>query len=194
MGLHDHRHVRMPEPEDAFLLQQIAAGERHALEPLYDRHATLLYTVIIRIVGEPAEAQDLLHDLFVTLPKRAAAFRPDGGRAVGWLLTAARNLALDRVRSDNRRRELLKQAALEPETPFGQNEVETGGAYSDETATLRDCVQQLSEVQKRALELAYFEGMTHDEISTLLAEPLGTIKARIRRGLMAVKSCVEGRQ
>ena len=182
----------MPELEDSHLLQQLAAGRQNALAPLYDRHSTLLYTVIIRIVGEPGDAQDLLHDLFASLPKRAGSFRPETGRAVGWLLTAARNLALDRVRTDKRRRELLKVAALEPEKPFGHNEADTTRTYSDEVAILRDCVGNLSDVQKRALELAYFEGMTHDEISTLLAEPLGTITARIRRGLLAVKSCVEG--
>ena len=186
--------LNMPEPEDAFLLQQLAAGQHHALAPLYDRHSTLLYTVIIRIVGDPSAAQDLLHDLFASLPKRAGNFRPESGRAVGWLLTAARNLALDRVRGDKRRHELLKVAAMEPEKPFGHNEVEPISAYPDEVAILRECVGNLPAVQKRMLELAYFEGMTHYEISTLVAEPLGTIKARIRRGLLAVKTCVEGQR
>ncbi len=184
----------MPEPEDAHLLQQLAAGHNDALAALYDRHSTLLYTVIVRIAGEPAEAQDLLHDLFASLPRRAANYRPDSGRAIGWLLTAARNLALDRVRTDKRRRELLHEASLEPEKPFGHNTVDRTLPYADEIAILRGCVGNLNEGQRRALELAYFDGLTHDEISTLLSEPLGTIKARIRRGLLAVKSCVEEKQ
>ncbi len=184
----------MPEVEDAHLLQQLAAGDNRALATLYDRHSTLLYTVIIRIVEEPAEAQDLLHDLFVSLSRRAGNFRPGAGSPVGWLLTAARNLALDRVRTDKRRRELLHQAAIEPEKPFGNNVADPSELGSDEAAILRKCVESLSVPQRKALELAYFEGLTHVEISEKVAEPLGTIKARIRRGLMAVKTCVEGQQ
>jgi RNA polymerase sigma-70 factor, ECF subfamily len=184
----------MADPEDAHLLQQLAAGDHNALAILYDRHSTLLYTVIIRIVDEPAEAQDLLHDLYVSLARRAGSYRAGAGSPVGWLLTAARNLALDRVRMDKRRRELLHEAAQEPEKPFGNNAASAAGVGSDEAAILRNCVEALSGPQRKALEMAYFEGLTHGEISTQLAEPLGTIKARIRRGLMAVKTCVEGQQ
>lgn len=184
----------MADPEDAHLLQQLAAGDNTALAALYDRHSTLLYTVIIRIVEEPAEAQDLLHDLYVSLARRAENYRAGAGSPVGWLLTAARNLALDRVRIDKRRRELLHQASQEPEKPFGNNEACAVTVGSDEAAILRGCVETLSGPQRKALEMAYFDGLTHGEISARLSEPLGTIKARIRRGLLAVKTCVEGQQ
>lgn len=184
----------MADPEDAHLLQQLAAGDHTALAALYDRHSTLLYTVIIRIVEEPAEAQDLLHDLYVSLARRAENYRSGAGSPVGWLLTAARNLALDRVRIDKRRRELLHQASQEPEKPFGNNEACAVTVGSDEAAILRGCVETLSGPQRKALEMAYFDGLTHGEISARLSEPLGTIKARIRRGLLAVKTCVEGQQ
>jgi RNA polymerase sigma-70 factor (ECF subfamily) len=184
----------MLDLEDAHLLQRLAAGDNSALATLYDRHSTLLYTVIIRIVNEPSEAQDLLHDLYVSLARRAESYRSGAGSPVGWLLTAARNLALDRVRRDQRRRELLHLASIEPEKPFGNNVTEVSAMSSDEVTILRRCVEDLSGPQRKALELAYFEGLTHVEISTLLSEPLGTIKARIRRGLMTVKTCVEGQQ
>lgn len=176
--------------DDADLLARLAEGEREVLAELYDRHSGLLYTMALRIVGEPADAQDLLQDVFAGLERRAAQFRREEGRAVGWLLTVTRRLALDRVRQAKRRRELLWEKAGDVPGTHGAGAA-APNFYGDEVMRLRECVGQLDDQQRTALEMAYFGGLTHEEISRSLEAPLGTIKARIRRGLLRLKTCVE---
>lgn len=170
------------------MLGLVARQDRAALGMLYDRHASLLYSTILRVVGEPAEAQDILHDAFLQIQRKAAAYDPNGGRAIGWLLTVARNLAIDRVRMARRRREVLAE-----ETTPGQGAVSGDAAVErhDEAQHLAQAVATLPAAQREALELAYFEGYTQEEISERLQEPLGTIKARIRRGLLKLRSAID---
>jgi RNA polymerase sigma-70 factor (ECF subfamily) len=180
--------VDFTEPSDADLLGRVARQDRDALGILYDRHAAVLYATILRVVGQPAEAQDVLHDAFLQIQRKAAAYDQAGGRALGWLLTMARNLAIDRVRNARRRRELLD----------GQRDAadvgNSGGALAerqDEARHLVAAVGALPAAQREALELAYFGGYTQEEISEKLEAPLGTIKARIRRGLLKLRTALD---
>ncbi|MFN0130364.1 MAG: sigma-70 family RNA polymerase sigma factor [Verrucomicrobiales bacterium] len=180
--------VELKECSDADLLRLVAERDSAAMGALYDRHSRMLYATILRIAGEPAEAQDILHDAFVQIGRKAGGYDPAGGRPVGWLVTLARNLALDRVRVAKRRRELL-ETALEPDP-----RVVSGDAVvdqKDEAHYWANAVANLPSPQREALELAFFAGYTQEEISERLQQPLGTIKARIRRGLLKLRDSIE---
>jgi RNA polymerase sigma-70 factor (ECF subfamily) len=180
--------VDFTEPSDADLLVRVARQDRDAFGVLYDRHAGLLYATILRVVGEPAEAQDVLHDAFLQIQRKAAAYDQAGGRAVGWLLTVARNLAIDRVRNARRRQTLLD--GQRQDAAFGSTEAGLV-ERQDEARHLVAAVGALPAAQREALELAYFGGYTQEEISEKLEEPLGTIKARIRRGLLKLRTALD---
>lgn len=180
--------VDLTDCSDADLLSLVAQQDRAALGMLYDRHSGVLYATILRVMGDPSEAQDVLHDAFLQIYRKAAAYNPAEGRAVGWLLTVAKNLAIDRVRNASRRRELLAGPGRPEEA------VVSGDAVvqkQDEAQHLAQAVAVLPAPQREALELAYFGGYTQEEIAERLNQPLGTIKARIRRGLLKLRSVLD---
>lgn len=180
--------VELTEHSDAVLLSLVAQQDGAALGVLYDRHSSLLYSIILRVMGDPSEAQDVLHDAFLQIQRKAAAYDSAGGRPVGWLLTVARNLAIDRVRNARRRRELLDGHALPgAEGNSGDSSVQR----QDDARQLAEAVACLPTAQREALELAYFAGYTQEEISERLQEPLGTIKARLRRGLLKLRTALD---
>jgi RNA polymerase sigma-70 factor (ECF subfamily) len=174
---------------DAQLVRRMAGGDKQALAELYDRFSNPLYGTALRILRDSAEAQDVVHDAFVTLWEKAPSFDSQRGTAFAWALTLVRNRAIDRVRMRRRRSELL--AASVPED-LGFAEGQAGGGdqsaeRSDEAVRVRAAVDKLPLEQKRALELAFFGGLTQEEIARTLSEPLGTVKARIRRGLLKLR-------
>ena len=181
---------------DALLLQRLADGDRPALAELYDRFSGPLYAVALRIVHDAAEAQDVVHDVFIALWKKAARFEPERGSAFAWAVSLARNRAIDRLRSRRRRAELLEQSKP---SDFGYDE--GGGAsggseaadLSERAGAVRKAVAALPAEQQRALELAFFGGLTQQEIAERLSEPLGTVKARIRRGLARLRDSLGNR-
>ncbi len=175
---------------DALLLQAVASGDREAFGNLYDRFSGPLYGAALHIVRDPAEAQDVVHDAFVTLWDKASTFATNRGSAFSWAVTLVRNRAIDRVRMRRRRAELLADSAPEDLGYPG----EASGAPTSDPAELSDnarlvraAVAALPVEQQRALELAFFSGLTQEEIARKLREPLGTVKARIRRGLLKLR-------
>jgi RNA polymerase sigma-70 factor (ECF subfamily) len=193
-----------PQPEppeqrehvDAQLVGRIAQGDKRALADLYDRFSGPLYGTALRVLRDPAEAQDVVHDVFVTLWEKAATFETTRGSAFSWAVTLVRNRAIDRVRMRRRRAELLADSAP---SDLGYAESSTslsGGesaALEDEAHAIRTAVATLPLEQKRALELAFFGGLTQEEIARKLSEPLGTVKARIRRGLLKLRDLLAPR-
>lgn len=184
------------QQEDARLLRRIAEGDKDALAALYDRFSRPLYATALRVVNDPAEAQDIVHDTFVTLWEKAATFETNRGTAFAWALTLVRNRAIDRVRMRRRRADLLTASAP---GDLGYDENNSGPA-ADDSATLGDqahavraAVATLPPDQKRALELAFFSGLTQQEIAVRLSEPLGTVKARIRRALLKLRDSLARR-
>ncbi len=181
---------------DAELVQRIARGDRQAFSDLYDRFSGPLYGAALRVIRDPSEAQDIVHDAFVTLWEKASTFDTSRGNAFSWAVTLVRNRAIDRVRMRRRRAELLAASA-----PSDLGYSESGGAGSgsdsaqlgDESRAVRAAVASLPLEQKRAVELAFFGGLTQEEIAHKLSEPLGTVKARIRRGLMKLRDSLANR-
>jgi RNA polymerase sigma-70 factor (ECF subfamily) len=178
------------EQVDGRLLARISAGDRQALGELYDRFSGPLYGTALRIVREPAEAQDVVHDAFITLWEKSSGFDPSRGNAFSWMVTLVRNRAIDRVRMRRRRMELLAESAPSDfgmDGSSGAASASDVAASGDEARAVREAVATLPAEQKRAVELAFFGGLTQEEIARKLQEPLGTVKARIRRGLLKLR-------
>jgi len=182
--------------QDARLMADMARGDRQALADLYDRFSKPLFATSVRILNDANEAADIVQDVFIALWEKSARFDLSRGTAFSWAVTLTRNRSIDRIRMRRRRRELLDQAVPED---LGYARAENGAESADrmeasESATaVRRAVAGLPKEQQKALELAFFGGLTQQEIATQLSQPLGTIKARIRRGLLKLRDTVAPR-
>jgi|SRR5579862_2906772 len=181
------------QDRDIELLRQIAAGDRAAFADFYDRHSTLMFSVACRILNDPGEAQDVLQEVFVQIWEKAGRFDSRLGKASSWAVALVRNKSIDRTRASQRRTRLAESAqadqAVTTQLSPSVNETIHG---SENAKLIQSAIDELPSEQRHAIELAYFSGLTHDEISTKLNEPLGTIKARIRRGLLKLRDQLEG--
>ena len=171
------------------LLARIAKRERRAFEELYARYANILYATAMKFLKQDADAQDVVQDVFIQIWDKANLYDPAKGKPLTWALTLTRNRSIDRIRAIQRRSRLRDD--FEKETVMdesaGLREALSGVDASEKGQILRDAVGQLSAEQRRVIELAFFRGLTQSEIAEKLGEPLGTIKARARRGLMKLK-------
>ncbi len=175
---------------DADLLQRVARGDRTAFTALYDRFSRPLYATALRILHDAREAEDIIQEVFLAMWEKAAVFEPGRGSAFSWAVTLTRNRAIDRIRMRKRRAELLTASSPE-ELGYASagDEGDSADALSlkEKAVTVRAAVAALPADQQRALQLAFFSGLTQQEIADKLREPLGTIKARIRRGLLRLR-------
>jgi len=180
---------------DADLLGRAAGGDRDAFAELYERFSRPLFATALRITGSAAEAEDVVQEVFLTLWTRARTFEVARGSAFAWAVTLARHRAIDRVRQRNRRSELLGQTTVEEAgtqpAPAGPDSAAALLAR-EHAGAVRSAVASLPPEQRRALELAFFDGLTQQEISASLRQPLGTVKARIRRGLLRLREIIGG--
>ena len=181
---------------DSELLRRMANSDREAFAQLYDRFSRPLYATALRILGNAAEAEDIVQDVFLALWEKADAFEPGRGSAFAWAVTLTRNRAIDRFRLRQRRSELLSKSTAEDAgiRPYGSGRHSADELVLKERAgAVRAAVDTLPAEQQAALELAFFSGLTQQEIADKLSEPLGTVKARIRRGLLRLRDILGGR-
>jgi RNA polymerase sigma-70 factor (ECF subfamily) len=181
---------------DADLLRRIARDDREAFAQLYDRFSRPLYATALRVLNNPAEAEDIVQDVFLALWEKAASFESTRGSAFAWAVTLTRNRAIDRIRMRNRRAELLSQTTAEDagtQPSDAGPDSATRLLFKEQTGAVRAAVAALPPEQQRAVELAFFSGLTQQEIAARLQEPLGTVKARIRRGLLKLREILGGR-
>ncbi|MEP6778521.1 MAG: sigma-70 family RNA polymerase sigma factor [Gemmatimonadaceae bacterium] len=177
---------------DASLIEAMAGGDQRAAAQLYDRHSGVLFALAVRIVGEGADAEDVVLDAFTQAWNNAKTYSAERGSVLGWLTTIARTRSLDVVRARGRRAKAVETASRS----MGDDPIAVAGA----AASASDIVEQkerasavtsamavLSGQQRYAIELAFFEGLTHSEIAEKLGEPLGTIKTRIRLGMLKLR-------
>jgi RNA polymerase sigma-70 factor (ECF subfamily) len=174
------------EVSDNDLLRAVSRGDEQALAAIYDRYRLILFGLILRILHDRQEAEDVLQEAFLQVWRRAADFDESRGRAFTWLVTIARSRALDRLRS------LGSRAKLADEVVAHSLHEEAGDAAEDalksEQGTIvRRALAELPDEQRRTLLLAYFEGLTQTEIAARLGDPLGTVKTRMRSGLMKLR-------
>lgn len=167
----------------------VADREKRAFEELYDRFASSLLGVIMAVLKSRQEAEDVLQEVFVTVWKKAGAYDPDLGTPISWLMAVARNQAYDRYRSLRRKRESREEKEEEiRERLSDQVKRHWGvGLSADELQAIQKALDRLSPEQQEAIEMIYVEGKTQQEASEELGEPLGTIKARVRRGLARLR-------
>jgi RNA polymerase sigma-70 factor (ECF subfamily) len=184
----------VPDQElDLELFRRMGARDRAAFAEFYDRHAARLYSLAHRILNDPVEAQDVLQDAFMQIWEKAADFNPKLGRPSFWIVTVVRNKAIDRIRASQRRTRLAESAGLESAFALNGTPAANETVHNHENAALiRSAIVELPEDQRKAIEMAFFSGLTQNEISTKLSQPLGTIKARIRRGLLKLREQLEG--
>ncbi len=178
---------------DQDLVQRMAAGDEHALGELYDRHGRSAYALAYAIVGERADADEVVVDVFGQVWRAAAQFEPARGSVGSWLATIARTRALDLVRARGRRSRALERAALLADSGISGPAAPADAPDRDaERAEARRLVGRaladLPAPQRRAIELAYFGGLSQSEIAAQLGEPLGTIKTRIRDGMAKLRT------
>ena len=191
------RHMSAPAPTeppndrravDDELLRRMARRDPAAFSALYDRFSRPLYATALRMLNDAHEAEDIVQDVFEALWKKASAFEAERGSAFSWAITLTRNRAIDRIRMRKRRSELLA-ASVPEDLGYHANAGDSADDLwlKEKAGAVRGAVAALPGEQQRALELAFFSGLTQQQIATLLREPLGTVKARIRRGLLKMR-------
>lgn len=177
--------VKSSKFSDADLLRALACGDETALGEIYDRYRLILFGLILRILHDREEAEDVLQETFLQVWRRADDFDEARGRAFTWLVTIARSRALDRLRAAASRVRIAAEAATIPRDEVGDATDEA--VQSEQANILRRALAALPEEQRHALLLAYFEGLTQTEIATRLRTPLGTVKTRMRSGMIKLR-------
>jgi RNA polymerase sigma-70 factor, ECF subfamily len=172
---------------DATLVHRLLQKDVSAFEQLYDRHSRPIYSLVLRILQQAGTAEEVVQDVFLQLWRNAAQYDVSRGPFVPWLFTLARNRALDtlRLKSERQRRREDQTKELPPIASVPQYEQQFDEKRRAEK--VRTLMASLSPQQKIAIELAYFEGLSHSEIAAALKEPLGTVKSWIRNGLLRLK-------
>ena len=181
------------QDRDTELRRQIAGGDRAAFAEFYDRNSTLMFSVASKILNNAGEAEDVLQEVFMQIWEKAGRFDPKLGKASSWAAILVRNRAIDRIRASQRRTRLAEEAGAEQAAAVEASDTANEAVHGrDKAKLIQSAIVELPVEQRRAIELAYFSGLTQDEISKKLNQPLGTIKARIRRGLLKLRDQLEG--
>jgi RNA polymerase sigma-70 factor (ECF subfamily) len=190
--------------EDSLLVERVARGESSALERIYDRHSRGVYSVALRLLGDPAAAEEVVQETFLKLWRQPNAYQPSRGRLLPWLLGVAHHHTVDMLR--RRQLEQRHRASTASTSANGDGLADVldnlGLASSEEDPQLRagafdqrqaigQALAELPVEQRVPLELAYYRGMTQYEVATLLGVPLGTVKTRMRLGLQQLRKVPE---
>ena len=159
------------------LIRRMARGDREAFAAFYDAYAALAFGTIRRIVVDPDEAADVLQEVFWELWRGARLYDPGRGSPEAWVTVRARSRGIDRVRSGRRREEMLETVDVPDER------AENPGGRVEDREAVAGALRELPETQRTVIELAYLKGLTQTEIADRLAQPLGTVKTRMRLGM-----------
>lgn len=181
-----------PEAPELELLAQVAGGDADAFSQLYDRLAGVLFSVAVRILRDEHAAEDVVQDVFIQIWEKAGKYNPQLGKPTTWAVAMVRNKAIDRLRAWQRGQNLIESAMQDQLATEPFQAVASSPVCGEEAAQqVRVAVAQLAPEQKQAIELAFFSGLTQTEIAAALQTPLGTVKARIRRGMLELRGALE---
>ena len=175
------------QAEDESSLRRLASGDQAAAARLYDRHARPLYSLILRILGSETEAEDVLQEVFAQAFRQASRYDARRGAVAAWLLTIARSRAIDHLRARRTRVEARTGEQTLGEMPDAQPDAASTMLDEERSRLVRQALGELPMLQRMAIELAYYEGLSHSEIAERLEQPLGTVKTRIRLGLLKLR-------
>ena len=179
-----------PGPTDAQLLAELlrssSRGDQAAFARLYDATAARVHGLVLRVVRDPAQAEEVTQEAFLEIWRTASRFDDQRGSAISWLLTIGHRKAVDRVRAAeaSSRRDTRYH---ETNQPVAHDETAEAATATFEAQRVRHAMQSLTQVQREAIGLAYFGGYTHTEVATMLDLPIGTAKTRIRDGLIRMR-------
>lgn len=182
----------VPEADWVAIVHSIAAGDQAGLRALYDRLYRLVFTLVFRITRDRETAEELTVDVFHGVWRRAAAYDPDGGTVVGWVMNQARSRAIDRVRFEQRHKRVNPYPGDEPLRTAAPSGPQDAAAAGERALGLHQALATLTPEERQAIEIAFFSGLTHAETADRLQQPLGTVKTRIRSGLMKLRTELSG--
>lgn len=179
---------------DIQLLNLTGDGDRGAFARLYDRFSGVLFSIAYGVLNNREAAEDVLQDAFLMIWEKAPLYDSTRGKPLTWAITLTRNKAIDRLRGLQRRRRLYDEAERESLTDAQFDDRDSLSAVIDTErgSFVREALQHLSPDQREAIELTFFQSLTQGEVAARLDQPLGTIKARIRRGMMRLREVLEG--
>jgi len=175
---------------DEELLIAVAGGDRTAFATLFERYARIVHGVAVAVIRDPSMAEEVAQEVLVEAWRTAARFDPDRGSARTWLTTMAHRRAIDRVRSERSSRDRTDRIGRR-DLPDPYDDVTERAEVSQDHELLRAALHHLTERQRQVVDLAYFKGHTYREVAELLDTPLGTIKTRMRDGLIRLRSELE---
>ncbi|GAA4672991.1 sigma-70 family RNA polymerase sigma factor [Streptomyces chumphonensis] len=179
----------VPGPDLQELMGAVARGDSDAFAGVYDRVAGPVLGLVRSVLRDPAQAEEVTQEVLVEVWRRAAHFQPEKGSAMAWIMTMAHRRAVDRVRSAQAATDREEKAALLARTPAFDEVTEQVEARL-EREQVRRCLRTLTERQRESVTLAYYRGLTYREVAELLALPLGTVKTRLRDGLIRMRDCL----
>jgi RNA polymerase sigma-70 factor, ECF subfamily len=174
----------MSATDDMGLLTRIQSGDQEAMSALFDRYGTMVYSVALRVLKDAGEAEDVMQEIFVQVWKNPGAFVSGKGSLGGWLVVVARNRSIDMIRR-RRPTEQVELFALPSSTNLAR-EAERNSLLGK----IRGVMVSLPEEQRKSVELAFFEGLSHSEIAEKTGDPLGTVKTRIRLALTTIRKAL----
>jgi RNA polymerase sigma-70 factor, ECF subfamily len=174
------------------LIQQVAQQDRDAFSQLYDRFSTLVFTLAMRMLKARSDAEDLLEEVFAQVWRKAESYSAERGSPEAWIISIARGLAIDKMRSIRRRRNSFVLTDNRARVESGDN-VESSLPESEVQIGVNSALANLPKAQRKVMELAYLDGLTQTEIAERLAEPLSTVKTRMRSGIQRLREIVSSR-
>jgi RNA polymerase sigma-70 factor, ECF subfamily len=177
---------------DRGALERMSRGDHDALGEIYDRHGRLVYSLALRIVRDQSDAEDVSQEVFSQAWRLAKRYDAARGTVLGWLLTLTRSRAIDRIRGRKSRPEPVMDDSSLDEIADRLVPQDEQLAWAGQAAQIRAALDGLSTLQRVAIELAFYEGLTHAEIAERLELPLGTVKTRIRQGLLTLRDRLAG--
>ncbi|MBT2378541.1 MULTISPECIES: sigma-70 family RNA polymerase sigma factor [unclassified Streptomyces] len=181
--------VPSPEPDLQELMVLVARGDQDAFARVYDAVSGPVLGLVRSVLRDPAQSEEVAQEVLVEVWRTAPRFQASRGSAMNWVLTLAHHRAVDRVRSAEASAAREHRAALLDRTP-AFDEVSEQVETRLEREQVRRCLRTLSELQRQSVTLAYYRGLTYREVAELLTVPLGTIKTRLRDGLIRLRDCL----
>jgi len=185
----DKAKTPVPEGDWVRLVESIAARDQRALHALYERTHRIVFTLIVRITNNRETAEEVTLDVFHDVWRRASTYDPAGGSVVGWIMNQARSRAIDRLRFEQRKKR-VNQHLDDPLPVAATTDPHEISDLREQGRHLREALTVLRPEERQVIEAAFFSGLTYDEVAAQLNQPLGTVKTRVRSGLMKLRQAL----